>query len=112
MALISSRTLVLVGTSTVVGFLGDVATYSVAASKGGAFRIVVPKGKELVSVLLLGVVGGFILDYAAKLVEDALKTKEELALDKLVGQEKEKIYSGAIKNQTPTQVSWTSGLSV
>ena len=112
MALISSRTLVLVGTSTAVGFLGDVATYSVAASKGGAFRIVVPKGKELVSVLLLGVVGGFILDYAAKLVEDALKTKEELALDKLVGKEKEKIYSGAIKNQTPTQVSWTSGLSV
>lgn len=112
MALISSRTLVLVGTSTAVGFLGDVATYSVAASKGGAFRIVLPKGKELASVILLGVVGGFILDYAAKLVEDALKTKEELALDKLVGQEKEKIYSGVIKNQTPTLISWTSGLSV
>lgn len=112
MALISSRTLILVGTSTAVGFLGDVATYSVAASKGGAFRIVFPKGKELASVLLLGVVGGFILDYAAKLVEDSLKTKEELALDALVGKEKEKIYAGQIRNQTPTNVSWTSGLNV
>ena len=112
MALISSRTLVLVGTSTAVGFLGDVATYSVAASKGGAFRIVVPKGKELASVLLLGIVGGFILDYAAKLVEDSLKNPEERALDALVGKEKEKIYSGQIKNQTPTQISWASGLSV
>jgi len=110
MALISSRTLILVGTSTAVGFLGDVATYSVAASKGGAFRIVFPKGKELASVLLLGVVGGFILDYAAKLVEDSLKTKEELALDALVGKEKEKIYSGVIKNQTPTNISWAAGL--
>jgi len=108
MALISSRTLVLVGTSTAVGFLGDVATYSVAASKGGKFRIVIPKGKELASVLLLGVVGGFILDYAAKLVEDSLKTKEEKALDALVNQEREKIYSGQIKNQTPTQVQWSA----
>ena len=108
MALISSRTLILVGTSTAVGFLGDVATYSVAASKGGAFRIVVPKGKELVSVLLLGVVGGFILDYAAKLVENSLKTPEERALYELVGKEKEKIYAGVIKNEKPTQVQWSS----
>lgn len=112
MALISSRTLIIVGTSTAVGFLGDVATYSVAASKGGSFRIVVPKGKELVSVLLLGIVGGFLLDYAAKLVEDSLKTPEEKSLDALVGKEKEKIYAGQIKNQTPTQIQWSSGLRV
>ena len=108
MALISSRTLIIVGTSTAVGFLGDVATYSVAASKGGKFRIVIPRGKELVSVLLLGVVGGFILDYAAKLVENSLKTPEERALDELVGKEKEKIYAGVIKNEKPTQVQWSS----
>ena len=108
MALISSRTLIIVGTSTAVGFLGDVATYSVAASKGSSFRIVIPKGKELLSVILLGVVGGFILDYAAKLVEDSLKTPEERALDELVGKEKEKIYSGIIKNEKPTQVQWSS----
>lgn len=108
MALISSRTLIIVGTSTAVGFLGDVATYSVAASKGGKFRIVIPRGKELFSVIMLGVVGGFILDYAAKLVEDSLKTPEEKALDALVGKEKEKIYAGTIKNEKPVQVQWTS----
>lgn len=108
MALISQRTLIVVGASTAVGFLGDVATYSVAASKGQSFRIVVPKGKELFQVLLLGVIGGFLLDYAAKLVEDAVKTPEERALDNLVAGEKEKIYAGQILNQTPTKVDWVS----
>jgi hypothetical protein len=108
MALISQRTLVVVGASTAIGFLGDVATYSVAASKGTNFHIVVPKGKELFQVILLGVIGGFLLDYAAKLVEDSLKTKEEKALDDLVAGEKEKIYSGVIVNQTPTKVDWAS----
>ena len=80
----NKRTLIVVGASTAIGFLGDVATYSVAASKGGAFRIVFPKGKELVSVLLLGIVGGFILDYGVKLIEENVKTQEERELDKLV----------------------------
>lgn len=108
MALISQRTLIVVGASTAVGFLGDVATYSVAASKGQSFRVVFPKGKELVQVLLLGIVGGFILDYAAKFVEDAVKTPEEKALDNLVEGEKQKIYSGLITNQTPTKIDWVS----
>ena len=106
MAFLSKRTLIVVGSSTAIGFLGDIATYSVAASKGGAFKVVVPKGKELISVLLLGVVGGFIIDYSLKLIEDSIKTKEEKALDDLVAGEKEKIYSGIIKDLLPTKVDW------
>lgn len=106
MAFLSKRTLIVVGSSTAIGFLGDIATYSVAASKGGAFKLVVPKGKELVSVLFLGVVGGFVIDYSLKLIEDSLKTKEEKALDDLVAGEKEKIYSGIIKDLLPTKVDW------
>jgi hypothetical protein len=102
----NKRTLIVVGASTAIGFLGDVATYSVAASKGGAFRIVFPKGKELVSVLLLGIVGGFILDYGVKLIEENVKSQEERELDKLVSGEKEKIYSGIIRNLKPTKVEW------
>lgn len=102
----NKRTLIVVGASTAIGFLGDVATYSVAASKGGAFRIVFPKGKELVSVLLLGIVGGFILDYGVKLIEENVKSQEEKELDKLVSGEKEKIYSGIIRNLKPTKVEW------
>ena len=106
MAFLSKRTLIVVGSSTAIGFLGDIATYSVAASKGGAFKLVVPKGKELISVLFLGVVGGFVIDYSLKLIEDSLKTKEEKALDDLVAGEKEKIYSGIIKDLLPTKVDW------
>jgi len=107
MAFFSQRQLVIVGASTAVGFIGDVLTYSVAASKGSSFKIVVPKGKELINVLALGVVSGFILDYALKFVEDSLKNKEEKELDKLVEGEREKIYSGLIKGKTPKTVIWS-----
>jgi hypothetical protein len=100
------RTLIVVGASTAIGFIGDVLTYSVAASKGGKFRIVSPRGKELVAVILLGIVGGFLIDSALKGIETSLKSKEEKALDKLVDGEKEKIFSGVFKDRTPSQVVW------
>jgi|OM-RGC.v1.030113059 hypothetical protein len=101
------RTLIVVGASTAIGFVGDVATYSVAASKGGgAFRIVVPKGKDLAAVLFLGIVGGFVIDYSLKMIEEAMKTKEEKLLDELFGQEKRKLMTGAIIGKKPTQVVW------
>jgi len=104
------RTLIVVGSSTAIGFLGDVATYSVAASKGadgGKFKIVIPKGKDLAAVLFLGVVGGFVIDYSLKLIEDAMKTKEEKLLDNLFGEERRKIAEGRILGKTPTGVIWS-----
>jgi len=103
------RTLIVVGASTAIGFIGDVATYSVAASKtspGGAFKLVVPKGKDLAAVLFLGIVGGFVIDYSLKLIENSLKTKEERLLDELFGEEKRKIAQGRIVGKTPTNVIW------
>ena len=106
MSLINKRTLIVVGSSTAIGFLGDVMTYSVAASKGSKFRFIVPKGKELASVLFLGVVGGFVIDYALKQIELSLKTKQERLLDTLVEQEKAKLESGVNINKNPTGVIW------
>lgn len=103
----NTKTLVIVGSSTVIGFLGDVLTYSVAASKGKKFTVVVPKGKDLVSVLALGIVGGFIIDYAVKQIEESLKTKQEKALDRLVAAERDKILNGKIEKQTPVQILWS-----
>ncbi len=101
------RTIIVVGASTAIGFVGDVATYSVAASKGGgAFRLVVPKGKDLAAVLFLGVVGGFVIDYSLKLIEDAMKTPEEKLLDNLFGEEKRKLSQGKIIGKKPTSVIW------
>lgn len=98
------RTLTIVGASTAIGFIGDVLTYSVAASRGGSFKVVVPKGKELFWVLILGVIGGFAIDYAVKQVEEGLKIDEEKFLDRLVSKEKEIIaqYIG----KKPTKILW------
>ena len=101
------RTLIVVGASTAIGFVGDVATYSVAASKGGgAFRLVIPKGKDLAAVLFLGIVGGFVIDYSLKLIEDAMKTPEEKMLDDLFGEEKRKLSKGQLVGRKPTNVVW------
>jgi len=102
----NSRTLIVVGASTAIGFLGDVMTYSVAASKGAKFRFIIPKGKELGSVLFLGIVGGFIIDYAVKQIEQSLKTKEEKLLEALLGEEEKKLRTGKYKNKNPLEVIW------
>lgn len=102
------RTLIVVGASTAIGFLGDVATYSVAASKGGSgFRVVLPKGKDLAAVLFLGIVGGFVIDYALKKIEDSLKTNEEKLLDELFAKEKRKLTLAATIGKRPTEVIWS-----
>ena len=103
---INKRTLIVVGSSTAIGFLGDVLTYSVAAKKD-KFRIVIPKGKDLASVLALGIIGGFVIDYALKLIEESLKTPQERALDALVQEEKGKLEKGIFTNdKKPTQIIW------
>lgn len=106
--MINKRTLIVVGSSTAIGFLGDVLTYSVAAKKDGAFKVVLPKGKDLISVLALGIIGGFIIDYALKQIEESLKTPQEKKLDLLVAAEKEKLQSKseAFANKNPAQIIW------
>jgi hypothetical protein len=106
---INKRTLIVVGSSTAIGFLGDVLTYSVAAKKDGAFKITIPKGKDLVSVLVLGIIGGFVIDYALKQIEESLKTPQEKALDALVSSEKERIQleAGGFVGKKPTSIIWS-----
>ena len=103
----NKRTIIVVGASTAIGFIGDVMTYSVAASKGQqGFKFVVPKGKDLASVLLLGIVGGFIIDWTLKQIENSLKSDEERQLDELVDREREKIEKGQIFGKTPKEIVW------
>ena len=103
---VNKRTIIVVGASTAIGFLGDVLTYSVAAKKEGSFKVVIPKGKDLVSVLALGILGGFIIDYALKQIEESLKTPQEKALDELVNVEKQKLETGGFIGKKPTQIIW------
>jgi hypothetical protein len=105
---INKRTLIVVGSSTAIGFLGDVLTYSVAAKKDGAFKVTIPKGKDLLSVLALGIIGGFVIDYALKQIEESLKSPQEKELDNLVASEKQKIelQAGGFANKKPTAIIW------
>ena len=97
---------IIIGTSTAVGFFGDVIMYSIAASKGKKFKIHVPQGKELLQVVIIGALTGVVIDFVMNRVMQTVALEEEKELDKLVKQEKEKIYAGEIKNQTPKQIIW------
>ena len=103
---IDKRTVVTVVASTAIGFLGDLMVYSLAESKGKPFRIHMPKGKQLVTLIALGIIVGVGIDWAVKAVDEAQKTAEEKALDKLLENERVKIMAGEIKGKIPTSIVW------
>lgn len=105
--LVSTRTLVTVGASTVVGLLGDIIIYSLAESKGQSFRLHIPKGKDLINLVVLGIVVGLVIDLSVKKIEDLQKLPAEKKLDELVEEESKKVQKGIIaENQNPVEVVW------
>jgi hypothetical protein len=98
--------LIIIGTSTLIGFIGDVAMFSIGESKGKKFKFHMPKGKALLQVVLIGAATGFVIDFVMNKVSDALKKEEEKELDSLVKDEKKKIYAGQIQGLKPQQVLW------
>ncbi len=57
-------------------------------------------------MVAIGFLTGVIIDLVMNKVIDNLKLEEEKQLDKLVKDEKQRIYAGEIKGQTPKQVLW------
>lgn len=101
------RTVIIVGTTALIAVLGDIFTYSLGASKGGKFRIAVPKGKDIVPFLALGVASGLVVNQVVKQVEKGVKSKEEIALDKLVERESARVIRGELdENLVPTEIVW------
>lgn len=81
--------------------------YSYGQRKPGQkFKVAFPKGKELVSVLLIGFVTGLVVDYVSNRIQDWVSSKEEKELDALVEKEKERIASGALAGKNPIGVTW------
>jgi len=103
----TKRTIVIVGSSTIIGFLGDVITYSIASSKGEKFRIHFPKGKDLLQVIAFGIVTGFIADYITNKIIESQKLPQEKLLDKLVEKDISDIYEGKLKANNPVKINWT-----
>ena len=98
--------IIIIGTSTLVGFLGDVTMFSIAASEGRKFKFQLPKGKALFQVIFLGLLTGVVIDIAMNSIARKLAVEEEKELDDLVKEEKKKIYDGEVKGQKPQKVVW------
>ena len=99
------QTVIIISASTALGFIGDVLTYSIAASKGGSFKMHVPKGKDLLFVVIAGVVGGYLIDLAVKKIQRAASSEAENALDDVVEEEKKKIAAGGVTGEMP-KIIW------
>lgn len=103
---VDKRTLIVVGGSVAIGFVGDLIIYSLAESKGQKFKIHMPKGKQLFSLIALGIVTGLVLDFAVKKIEYAALSPEGKKLVDLVKKEEAKIASGELSGKTPRAVDW------
>lgn len=104
---IDKRTLITVGASTAIGFVGDLLVYSLAESKGKPFRIHMPRGKQLATLIVMGIVVGVGIDLIVKFIENSQKTQEELLLDDLIEKERQRILAGnGVTGKKPTQVVW------
>lgn len=102
------RQVIVIASSTAIGFLGDVIMYSLAKSDKGKFRVQVPKGKDLAQVLIVGFVTGVIIDYVVEKIVESQKPQYEKDLDKLVSEDLKKIDQGVLKVETPRKIDWVT----
>lgn len=100
------KTIIIVGASTAIGFLGDVIMYSVALSKGSKFKVHFPKGKDLMQVVAVGFITGVIVDAAVNFIIESQKKPQEKLLDKLVKADIERIEKGELKTPGPVAIKW------
>lgn len=100
----TKKTIIIVGSSTAIGFLGDVIMYSLATSKGGKFKIHFPTGKDLVQVLFVGFITGLVVNA----IVESQKSVQEKELDKIVKADLEKIEAGKLKTTGPIKINWAT----
>jgi len=104
---IGRRDIFVVGTTTAIGFVGNVVSYSVKLpkSKGERFGFSFPRGLELTYVLLTGFVAGIVINKVLGLIEDSLKTKEEILLDEAYAEAKRRAQKGDVSGRSPI-IDW------
>lgn len=103
---VDRNTVILVAVTMGVEFIFDTAIHSLAASKGGKFKLQLPKGKHLRNLVVVGVVSGLVLDYVLKQVHESQKTTLEKRLDKIVQDEKERIARGEREGMLPKEIRY------
>ena len=103
----TKKTIIIVGASTLIGFLGDIIMYSLATSKGQKFKVTIPKGRALAQVIVVGFVTGVIVDYAVNIIIESQKSNAEKSLDKLAKEDLKRIESGDLKETIANEIIWT-----
>jgi hypothetical protein len=97
---------IVIASSTVIGFLGDVIMYSLATSPKGKFKLQAPKGKALLQVLVIGFITGVIIDFVVEKIVYSQKPQHEKDIDKLVMTDLKLIDEGKLKVQTARKIDW------
>jgi hypothetical protein len=100
------RTAVVVASSTLIGFLGDVIMYSVAKSEGSSFKLHFPVGKELAQVVAVGFLTGIAIDVAINQIVERQKPAYERDLDKIVERDLKLIDEGKLDVVSPEKIDW------
>lgn len=100
------RSLIIISSSTVLGFLADTTIYSLAESKGGPFRIHVPKGWELFKLIAIGAITGLVVDQITNFIIESQKTEQEKELDKLADRDINAILEGKLRVAKPISINW------
>lgn len=104
------RQIFVVATTTSVGFLGNVLSYSLKLPTNTKhtvkdFKFEIPKGVELFYVLSIGFVAGLIINKGLQVIEDRFKTDEQKLLEQELAREEEKAISGIVQGKKPV-ITW------
>jgi hypothetical protein len=102
------RQVIVVGTTTAIGFFANVLSYSLKLpkQKGEGFQFAFPKGIELTYVLVIGFVAGVVVNKVLEKIEDSFKTPEEKLLAEAYAKAEEEAQRGIVSQKKPSIV-WT-----
>lgn len=105
---LTKKTAAMVATTTVVAGLADIIIYSIGTSKeqGKGFKLLMPKTKDILQILAIGLAMGVAIDFISGKLEDLLMTPEEKQLRDLIEAEVKFINKGQRVNQEPVSIAW------
>ena len=102
------RQIIVIGSTTAIGFFANVMSYSLKLpeQKGEGFQFAVPKGIELTYVLAIGFVAGIVVNKVLETIEDSFKTPEEKLLSDAYAKAEEQAQKGLVAHKKPN-IIWT-----
>lgn len=99
----TKQTVIMMTATTSIAFAMDLIIYN--SAKGGKFGL--PKKSEMLQILVVGVVMGFMIDFTLEKIKHAVQSDTENAIDELIEKEKENLKNHPeTKGKTPISISY------